>query len=118
MTRLYCVDKVGKIRVFESEVSLAGNATPGTAYLNTYTGILGGNLTKRQKTINSGKQIRSVNAQAQFEEDSLVKEKLDEGYESLASLEERYKNQFGSLLPTASHSSDGLSWLFKILDIR
>lgn len=118
MTRLYCVDKVGKIRVFESEVSLAGNATPGTAYLNTYTGILGGNLTKRQKTINSGKQKRSVNAQAQFEEDSLVKEKLDEGYKSLASLEARYKQQFGVYPSPSGTLAYHIVWLFRKLNIR
>jgi len=82
MDKIYSIDKKGKIRVFQGEVSLSGPATPNTASIFTKTGLLDGKLTEKKTVIVNGKQGRSVNEQAQFELDSLYNEKLDEGYKS------------------------------------
>ncbi len=113
MITLYSLDKKGKIRVFKGEVSLSGELLPNTAYIHTYTGLLGGNLTKKTKTINDGKQNRSVNEQAQFELDSLVFEKVDEGYKSKEQLAIRAEE-----LHYAFPSDLSISDLFERLEIK
>ena len=115
---LYAIDKKNKIRVFKVEVSAVSPSISKIAYVTTYTGLLDGNLIERDKTITSGKQNRSVEAQAQFEAESLTKEKVDEGYKSLDSLEARYQELYGFPPSSSSNLLDHIFFLFRELDIR
>jgi hypothetical protein len=72
--KIYSLDKAGGIRVFYGEV-VGVNIT-------TFSGLLDGKHTKRHKTINSGKQKRTAEQQAEFELDSIYNEKFDDGYKT------------------------------------
>jgi len=89
MTELYAIDKKNKIRVFKLEVELIGPTSPNTAYIHTYTGLLGGNLIYKKEPITVGKQKRSINQQAEFVANSTINEKLDEGYKSRDQLRDK-----------------------------
>lgn len=78
---LYALDKAGKIRVFELEISLTHFPT-----IISRTGLLSGKKTKKEESIMVGKQKRSLVEQAELKADSLCKEKVDEGYKSIDSL--------------------------------
>lgn len=85
MTSLYAIDKTGRIRVFTIEL-IPGS---GTMTIRTNTGVLGGNLTDKDRVISIGKSGRDLGQQAELKFMSLIKEKVDEGYHSLKDLENR-----------------------------
>lgn len=90
MIRLYAIDKKGKVRVFKG---LAFEDPVEPRYIvSTDTGILGGNLTNNKIIISKGKQKRSMKEQADFQLQSLVNEKIDEGYKSFEQLLQRFQD--------------------------
>lgn len=97
MRTLYSIDKKGKIRVFKGEVGLVGPTLPNTAVVHTYSGLLNGELIHRLTHVVKGKQGRTINQQAQFDLDSLINEKIDEGYKSEDQLLARYELLSGTI---------------------
>jgi len=81
---LYCLDKVGKIRLYE--VQTYHSPTHGCYIKKSCTGLLGGNLVYKENYVKIGKQGRTVEEQAVFEITSEWNCKRDEGYKSLSDL--------------------------------
>lgn len=84
-SRLYALDKKGKLRYFDINIS---NKT--SHYLiETRTGIVNGNGAKPIVTlVSSGKGKRSLEEQAILQANSLYTSKLDEGYKSAQALKD------------------------------
>lgn len=92
MTRLYAVDKKGKVRVFKGLVFEQMDSNGEIYVISTDTGLLGKQLINHKDVVTKGKQKRSVKEQAEFEFASKIKEKTDEGYKSFQQLIQRFQD--------------------------
>lgn len=82
METLYCLDKKGKVRVFQVQADYVFGK------FDTYTGLLDGKLIVKANTVRP-KANRTLAQQIDLEVQAVLKEKRDEGYKSLRELQDR-----------------------------
>lgn len=110
---LYCLDKTGKIRLFEIQVLEDTEDTIKPIYwLKSCTGLIGGNLVYNEKCAPQGKQGRTSREQAIFIAESLWNDKCNEGYKSLSDLSLKAEQMEKSI------EGLSISEIFRTLEIK